>query len=300
MTRDRLTALIPAHNDDYTLWFCLRSIAPFFDEVFVLDDCSDDLTPDVVLDVARAHPHVRLLRHEGDQLGWIGARNRLLAATDAELLFWLDADDVLAEYNAGILRELADGSRPLVRLQLCEMWGDFDHSTQRLRHYDRCHLFVNRRLLRNGCWGGGSAAKLREIGGMTPARSEGPLLFHAKGVKPDRRLVERQFARKWMRRGTPGRLQDFAGLAEMPPEERHRRAMRMILHSRQDKLRRTWGSAQFGLHSPKGDGGPVAPQRPRVILDASRRFEILYGPDGQPVDRLDHGWASQLRRGPGA
>jgi len=280
MSPDRLTALIPAHNDDYALWFCLRAAAPYFDEMIVLDDCSDDLTPDVVLEVSHQHTHVRLLRHEGEQLGWVDARNRLLAATESDLLFWIDADDVLAEYNAGILRELADGRHPLVRLQLCEMWGDFDHSTQRLRHYDRCHVFWNRRLLKDGFWGGGSAAGLREMGGMTPARSDGPLFFHAKGVKPDRRLVERQWARKWMRAGAPGRLQDFAGLAEMEPEIMHRRGLRMLLHSRQDKLRKTW---------------PGGPQRPRVILEGPRRFEIIYR-DGRPVDRLDHGWASEVRR----
>ncbi len=325
--KDRLTALIPAHNDDYALWFSLNSIAPYFDEIVVLDDCSDDLTPDVVLEVARQHPHIRLLRHEGErQLGWIEARNRLLAATDSDLLFWLDSDDVLAEYNAGIIRELAArrtaGQRPLVHLQLCEMWGDFDHSTQRLRHYDRCHVFWNRRLLPGGRWAGGSAAALKDLGSVSPGRSDGPLLFHMKGVKPDRRLVERQAARAWMRAGCPGRLQNFAGLAGMSEEVQHRRALRMLLRSRQDRIRRSWPSGGglglrssgvwsgggsglhsswsrtgggLGLHS-SGSWRGGGPQRPRVILEARRRFEMIYSPYGEPVDRLDHGWACDLER----
>ena len=56
----KLTALIPAHNDDYTLDLCLKAAADAFDEIFVLDDCSDDHTADVVLSHARA---LRMLFH---------------------------------------------------------------------------------------------------------------------------------------------------------------------------------------------------------------------------------------------
>ncbi|MCK4283143.1 MAG: glycosyltransferase family 2 protein [Candidatus Brocadiae bacterium] len=269
----KLTALIPAHNDDYTLGFCLRSIADHFDEIVVLDDCSSDHTADVALDAAARHRHVRLIRYEGaQQLGWVRARNRLLEATDSDHLFWLDADDVLCEYAAHRLREIAKGPRPLVRLELCEMWGDFDHTTQRLRHYDRCHVYWNRRLLKDVAWRGGSTAKYQLDGKLKPARSGGPLLFHVKGVKPDRRLVERQYVRKWLRAGAPGRLEDFAGLAEMDEDDIHRRAVNMLLRSRQDKLRR-WVQG--------------APERPTALRHRPQRFEIVYR-DGKPVDRVDH------------
>ena len=93
----KLTALIPAYNDAYTLGLCLASIVEHFDEILVLDDASTDETPDVAADFARRHAHVRYVRHEGRQLGWVEARNRLLALTDAAHLFWLDSDDVLCE-----------------------------------------------------------------------------------------------------------------------------------------------------------------------------------------------------------
>ncbi|MCK4284352.1 MAG: glycosyltransferase family 2 protein [Candidatus Brocadiae bacterium] len=276
MKRKRLTALIPAHNDDYTLDFCLHSIVDHFDEIVVLDDCSTDHTPDICLDLARRHGHVRYLRHEGEQqLGWIEARNRLMAETDSDWLFFLDSDDVLCEYNARLLREIAEGKAPIVRLQLCELWGDFCHTTGRLRHYDRCHVFYNRGRLMNGVWGGGSAARLQHDAGMHPARGPGPLLFHIKGVKPDRRLVERGAMRAWMRAGRPGRLEDFAGLADMSEEEIHARAMNMLLHSKQDRIRLF-------------DGNPLPP---KVILDAPTRFDMLYDEGaGGPVDRADDGW----------
>ena len=155
----KLTALIPAYNDDYALRFCLASIVDHFDEIIVLDDASTDNTPDVAADCARRHGHVRYVRHEGRQLGWIEARNRLAAMTEAGHLFWLDADDVLCEYNAHVLQIVAQSPSAVTRLQLCEMWGDFHHTTQRLRHYDRCHVYVNRRAFSDFIWTGGTCAR---------------------------------------------------------------------------------------------------------------------------------------------
>jgi glycosyltransferase involved in cell wall biosynthesis len=278
VTRQRLTALIPAHNDDYILAVCLDSIAPHFDEILVLDDCSTDHTPDVALDAARRHPHVRYLRHDGHQLGWIEARNRLLRHTDSEWLFWLDADDVLCGYQAGTLREIAEAPHPLVRLQLAEMWGDFLHTTQRLRHYDKCHVFVDRRAMRDFAWRGGSAA--HPATSVRPRTGPGPLLWHCKGVKPDRRLVERQFIRKWFRAGRPtATVEEFARLDRMDPDEIHRRAVHMLLGSRQDKIRR-WGI----------ETGPAIPRAIARRVRARQRFRITYQ-DGEPADREDRGWA---------
>jgi len=280
----KLTALVPAHNDDYTLCLCLRSIVAYFDHVIVLDDASTDNTAEVALDFARRHLHVRYLRHEGRQLGWIEARNRLLASTESDHLFWLDADDVLCERNARSLRRIAAGHEAIVRLQLCELWGDLQHTTQRLRHYDRCHVFTNRRKLRDLRWGGHSAAAVRanpggaRKGAFHSARSEGPLLFHIKGVKPDRRLVERRFMRPWYRAGRPTRtVAEFAHMDRMDKPEIHRRALDVLLNSRQDKIQRP---------APAD-----ALQLPAVLRQGpgTRRFKMAYR-DGRPVDRRDHGW----------
>ncbi len=270
----KITALIPAHNDAYTLWFCLRSIGPHFDEIIVLDDRSTDRTRDVVELYGRPFPHIRISKPFARQLGWIESRNRLIAETDSDLLFFLDADDVLIESQAHLLREIAAGDRPVVRLQLAEMWGDFNHTTQRLRHYDRCHVFVNRRLFRDFTWGGGTAARIEAEGAISAAAGPGPLFWHMKGVKPDRRLVERQFMRRWMRNGMEGCSSDaMRGLGD---EEIHARAMRMLLHSKQDKIRPYAGT----------------PDWPQVVIDAPERFEIIYK-DGKPIDRKDVGWNSR-------
>jgi len=281
MSPKRLTALIPAHNDDYCLDLCLRSAAPHFDEVVVLDDASTDHTPDVIADAARRWPHIRAVlpfspqpSSLSPQLGWIEARNALLDATDSDWLFWLDSDDVLAEYNAHLLREIAERSErsPVVKLQLTELWGDLHHTTGRLRHYDRCHVFTNRARLGTMLWLGGSAAYLSVAGlAASSAKSQGPLLFHIKGVKPDRRLVERQFVRGWMRARRPGRLADWLPLADLSAEEVHARALRMLLKSKQDRIR------------PYPADGPALPA---VIAQAPQRFEMVYR-DGLLADRLD-------------
>lgn len=280
--RRQLTALIPAHNDDYTLDLCLRSIVEAFDEIIVLDDASTDHTADVVHSVAAGVGHVRYLRNDGPQLGWIEARNRLLEASDSDCLFFIDSDDVLCEYNAELLARVAADHRRAVRLQLCELWGDLNHSTQRLRHYDRCHVFCDRRALRELIWSGGSAAR-PSVEGVV-GRSGGPLFVHIKGCKPDRRLVQRQFMRAWLRAGKPGgSLEAWARLDELPLEELHRRAVRMLLRSKQDLIRPTY----VGEMRPRG-----VPRRPAVIeaeVRAGARFEMVYD-GGRAVDRVDRGW----------
>lgn len=289
----KLVALIPAHNDDYVLSFCLESIVEHFDEIIVLDDASTDASPDVVLDVAARHPHVRLVRHEGRQLGWIEARNRLAALTDDPRLFWLDSDDVLCEYNAGLLREIAEGERPWVRLQLAEMWGDFDHTTQRLRHYDKCHVYVNRRLAGDMLWRGGSAAHPHAPRAIRTSNGPGPLFFHVKGVKPDWRLGERRCFRTWLR---SGREAERAGdlLEGKTEEDIHRMAVSMLLNSSQDKLKRTYGE-----EADWPNDGRMPPRRPEVIeraVAAGQRFEMVYA-CGVAIDRIDHGWSGGLHRG---
>lgn len=308
----KLTALIPAYNDAYTLGLCLASIVDHFDEIIVLDDASTDDTPQVASDFARGHSRVRVFCSPPPQLGWVQARNRLAALTDSDHLFWLDADDVLCEYQADELRRLAESKRALVRLRLAEMWGDLYHTTQRLRHQDRCHLYVNRRRFKDLIWGGTAAARpdAEPIPGASVQATvtDRVLLFHLKGVKPDYRLVQRQHVRGWLRMKArrpdrrPDRLTDRLG--GMSSEEMHALALKMLLHSRQDKLRPTYLPDAFRPTSPelawpgppeprfRGEGwtgsGGGAPKRPRVIERAlPGRFRILYNAEGQPIDRID-------------
>ena len=137
----KLTALIPAHNDEYTLGFCLDSVLPVFDEVVVADDCSDDQTPELLWCYAQRWKRLKVITNQSKrQWGWWKSRNRLLDATDNDRVFFIDSDDVLVEYNARLLREILEGDAPLVRLKLFELWGDFEHGTWHRTKTDDCHL----------------------------------------------------------------------------------------------------------------------------------------------------------------
>ena len=118
--------------------------------------------------------------------------------TDSNWLFFIDSDDILAEYNAPYLKKIAEGPSPHVLLQLTELWGDFDHGTGRIRHYDPCHIFINRAGVGYCGWGAKGFGDAPVVEDHYPTKSEGPLFFHIKGVKPDRRLVERKYLRKWI------------------------------------------------------------------------------------------------------
>ena len=277
----KLTALIPVRNDDYMLRFCLAALVEHVDRIIVLDDASTDESWAVANSFADAHAHVQAFRAV-EQLGWVKARHQLLdLAGDDQHLFWLDSDDVLCEYNAWVLGAVASGGQAVVRLPLCELWGDFNHTTQRSRHYDRCHIYVNRGLWHDFAWTGTAGAKPVRLSSMSPGRSGGPLLFHCKGVKPDRRLVERMCFRRWLRaQNSP---HSAAGIEQKSEEEIHQAAVAFLLTSHQDRIR--WS------YRPGVMREPLWPRRPRVILqhiEAGQRFEVLYR-DGTRYDRTDKG-----------
>ena len=279
----KLTALIPVYNDDYALMFCLASIVGHFDEIVVLDDASTDQTPWICAYFTTRFKHVRYELNRGPQLGWVQARNRLAALTDSEHLFWLDSDDVLCEYNAHRLREIAAVPTGVVRLQLTEMWGDLYHTTGRLRHYDRCHIYVNRHKAPDFKWVGGAAASCAAGPGVGVKNGPGPLFFHLKGVKPDRRLAERRVMRDYLRaQDRPERLCAFRGLQDLTDDQIHQQALNVLLRSHVDRLVPTY----------RGKGTEGAPMRPAVLKAAQDRFLMVYK-DGQAVDRVDRGWNAE-------
>lgn len=94
----KLSLIVPCYNCENTLEEAVESIfsqAPVFPfDVTMVDDGSTDSTYDVMQNLARRHRDIRLLRHERN-LGGGAARNSAVAATDGNLIFCLDSDDVL-------------------------------------------------------------------------------------------------------------------------------------------------------------------------------------------------------------
>jgi glycosyltransferase involved in cell wall biosynthesis len=61
-------------------------------EIRIVDDCSEDATPEILAALSCEHPEIRLIRHEKNQ-GIAAARNRILAEAKGEFVAFFDADD---------------------------------------------------------------------------------------------------------------------------------------------------------------------------------------------------------------
>ena len=95
----RLSVLVPARNSAATIDAALRSTLramPADSELVVLDDASEDRTADVIGRIP--DPRLKLLRNS-EQGGVAAGLNRMIGATDSELVARLDADDVVLPWR---------------------------------------------------------------------------------------------------------------------------------------------------------------------------------------------------------
>jgi glycosyltransferase involved in cell wall biosynthesis len=92
---DLISVIIPAHNVARFIGRTLESVLKQTHralDVVVVDDGSTDDTADVVEEVSRRDPRVRLVR--SDKLGVSAARNLAIAQAKAQLIAPVDADDI--------------------------------------------------------------------------------------------------------------------------------------------------------------------------------------------------------------
>lgn len=90
----RLSVIIPVYNEEKTIRLIvervLRTPSPL--EIVIVDDCSTDLTPNVLRDLEQQHPGIiRVLRHETNQGKGAGIRSALSVVT-GEFVIIQDAD----------------------------------------------------------------------------------------------------------------------------------------------------------------------------------------------------------------
>lgn len=93
-TTPRLSVLIPVYNEEKTIRLIvervLRTPCPL--ELIIVDDCSDDLTPKVLADLAAMHPDlIHVLRHDHN-LGKGAAIRTGIAAVRGDFVIIQDAD----------------------------------------------------------------------------------------------------------------------------------------------------------------------------------------------------------------
>lgn len=105
--RPLVSVLIPARNEERCIERCVQSLAtqdyPNL-EILVLDDQSDDCTSEIVANIAREHPSVRLLQGKPLPSGWVGkpwACQQLGCKARGDLLLFVDADTWFAPEAIG-------------------------------------------------------------------------------------------------------------------------------------------------------------------------------------------------------
>lgn len=105
--RPKLSIIMPCYNSQRTLAeavdSCFAQQLEDF-EIVLADDASSDSTPDMIEEIARAHPNVKcVLRKENGGGG--AARNSAVRAAEGDLIFCLDSDDILPP---GMLGKMID------------------------------------------------------------------------------------------------------------------------------------------------------------------------------------------------
>ncbi|MBE7558805.1 glycosyltransferase family 2 protein [bacterium] len=60
----RIAVVVPAYNEEVLIARTVTTMPDFIDHVVVVDDLSEDRTPDIVADLAARNPRILLIRHE--------------------------------------------------------------------------------------------------------------------------------------------------------------------------------------------------------------------------------------------
>ncbi len=111
----RLSIVVPAYDAERFIGPCLEAIVSQMGPrhaLLVVDDGSRDRTADVVEQVRREHPGLRIdLIRQANQ-GIAGARNSALAAVDGDYILFVDADDLVLPGTLGALDAVIDTHAP--------------------------------------------------------------------------------------------------------------------------------------------------------------------------------------------
>ena len=108
-----VTIAIPLYRAEKYIKECLNSaLAQSYPHIdfLVIDDACDDHSVDIVVQMQKEHPRgksIRLIRHT-QNVGIGETRNNLIKETKTKYLFFLDADDVIAENAILLLHDAAE------------------------------------------------------------------------------------------------------------------------------------------------------------------------------------------------
>jgi glycosyltransferase involved in cell wall biosynthesis len=103
-----ISFFIPAHNCAKTITESVDSIMETNfedgDELIIVNDFSNDNTPEILKALKEKYPQIRLMAHTTNK-GGAAARNRAVENSKHELLFCLDSDNVLEKDSVTILKK---------------------------------------------------------------------------------------------------------------------------------------------------------------------------------------------------
>jgi len=129
-----VSILVPARNEAHNIKVCLHSLLnqdyePY--EVIVLDDESQDSTPEILKQLSRECSHLITLTGQPPPFGWLGknwACHQLSQVAQGDLILFVDADThhhprMLSEVVAAISATQADLLSGLPRQEL-KTWGE--------------------------------------------------------------------------------------------------------------------------------------------------------------------------------
>jgi glycosyltransferase involved in cell wall biosynthesis len=113
---DRVTAIVPARNEETVIAACVESLAiqREITEILVIDDQSSDRTAEIVQSLSFQHPNVKLLEATELPPGWVGKNSAVwIGAREArsEWLLFTDADAVHAPDSAARALSIAADNR---------------------------------------------------------------------------------------------------------------------------------------------------------------------------------------------
>jgi glycosyltransferase involved in cell wall biosynthesis len=277
---NKTAALIPTFNDDYSLYLCVQSSAPYFDEVWINDDGSTDKTDEVIKWALTTYKNVNA-HTMVTQSGWIDSTNTRFSLTNARYVFRLDSDDIMYSKAVNEIRKMKDAEKGCFMLGLQECWGDFHHSRRGLNmNWDPTQLFVDRELC-DIVWIQGDAPTYYLVASTSTEklRWPKPLFFHAPGVKSDERCVLRTMMKGWLTAGKPCPLEEWPPYRRLSKPEIHEKALSWLFGGQQKR-----NLIDIPIQSI-----------PEISL-TNERFEFIYDAKMDIIDRLDHGWIFGLDR----
>jgi glycosyltransferase involved in cell wall biosynthesis len=268
----KTAALIPTFNDDYSLYLCVQSIAPYFDEVWINDDGSTDKTDEVLKWALITYKNVNVHKMI-PQSGSVKSINTLFGLTDARYVFRIDADDIMYSKAVYEIRKMKDAKKGCFMFGLKECWGDFHHSRRGLgTNWDPTHLFVDRELC-DIVWILLEDPPIYYLDASTSTEKLSwpkALFFHAPSAKSDERCIQRILMSSWIEAGRPCPLPEWPNYLAFSSQEIHEKALKWLLYD--GNSRRELTTIPIELV-------------PDVCL-ANERFELVKGYS----DRVDYGW----------